>query len=62
MVITGVWKLEVSAEQGTEDFGTLTDFTLVLHGTKESTYLIQNNDQRHNVKLEVVRSLHEKFY
>lgn len=49
-------------EPGTEDAGTLTDFTLVLHGTKESTYLRQNSERSHNIKLQVVKSLHEKFY
>lgn len=55
---TGVWKLEVKldADSDTEE-GLLTDFSLVLHGTKTSPYLNQEGESG-NMKLQVAKRLH----
>jgi len=54
----GVWKLEVKldADSDTEE-GLLTDFSLVLHGTKTSPYLNQEGESG-NMKLQVAKRLH----
>ena len=39
------------------EVGTLQDFSLVLHGTKESPYLTQSGGDR-NRKLQAVKRLH----
>ena len=55
----GVWKLHVIFDSDEPQEGTVFEWTLLLHGTRQSPYIGQNVDLLRHSKLAVVKRQHE---